>query len=112
MNSIGSVIPVKNETIAEPANNAATLFFCTSPFALNHIAAAIAGNPNIITGKNPAWNVPAVLPIASPLRNMNISPLITEPSALTCSPPRAENQNNVFGTWCNPNGINNLFIRP
>ena len=79
MNSIGSVIPVKNETIAEPANNAATLCFCTSPLALNQIAAANAGNPNIITGKNPAWNVPEVLAapaisLTSPDRNKNISP--------------------------------------
>ena len=111
------MIPVKNETIAEPANNAATLFFCTSPLALNHIAAASAGNPNIITGKNPAWKVPDVFTapaesVKSPFRNIKISPSITAPLWLIISPPSDENQNNVFGTWCSPNGIRSLFTRP
>ena len=58
-NSIGSVIPVKNDTNADPANREATFAFCPSPLALYQIAAARAGNPNIIAGKNPDWNVPA-----------------------------------------------------
>ena len=94
---------MKNETIAEPANNEATLLFCTSPFALNHIAAASAGNPNIMIGKNPAWKVPAefatpLISFKSPLRNMKISPSTAVPSTLVICPPSDENQNNVFGT--------------
>ncbi len=73
-NSIGSVIPVKNETIAEPNSSEATRFFCTSPSALNQKAAANAGRPNIITGKNPDWNVPAVFPFAAPFKKIKISP--------------------------------------
>ena len=76
---------------------------------MNQIAAAIAGNPNIIVGKNPDMNVPAGLTpspatYAGALANIEISPL-TPPK----SPPNPVVQTGIFRTWCNPNGINILL---
>lgn len=78
---------------------------------MNQIAAAIAGNPNIIVGKNPAWNVPEGLisfPIvAGAFRNIMISP-----SCPPHEPPTDVNHNGVLITWCNPNGIRSLLRTP
>ena len=59
VNSIGSVIPVKNEVNAADAIIPATYFFF-SGFASCTIAKAAAGSPNIINGNLPVINVPAV----------------------------------------------------
>lgn len=116
-NSIGSVIPVKNETNADPANSEATLAFCPSPLALNQIAAANAGKPNIITGKNPDWNVPdGLIDVITPLASYNAAgapaKMFRSPALPPQSPPTDVNHNGVLITWCSPNGINNLFIIP
>ena len=115
-NSIGSVIPVKNETSAEPANNDATLAFCACPLALNQIATAIAGNPNIIVGKNPDWNVPDGLISTTPAALTNVAGACANTLMSPCTPPQSapspENHRGAFITWCNPNGISNLLIIP
>ena len=116
-NSIGSVIPVKNETNAEPANRDATLVLCVAPSALNQIAAANAGNPNIMIGKNPDWNVPAgliavITPLASVKKAGACPKILISPSNPPNDPPTDENHTGKLITWCNPNGINNLLIIP
>ena len=118
-NSIGSVIPVKNETSADPANSEATLAFCFCPSALNQIAAAIAGSPNIIVRKNPDWNVPALLmcvtafaPVPSIQEAGTCPKILISPATPCCVPPTSVNQTGALITWCNPNGISNLLMIP
>ncbi|CEY76860.1 Uncharacterised protein [Streptococcus pneumoniae] len=105
-NSIGSVIPVKNEVNARPANIPVTALRF-SGLAAAIIAKHAAGKPNIITGKKPVINIPAVL---SPARKRAISPLTTLPAAFVKSPNT--NQKYVFITWCKPIGINKRFNKP
>ena len=71
--------------------------------AVWYIAKAAAGNPNIITGKNPAIYIPVwpkIPPSAVP-QNLAISFI-----------PATSNQNTEFNAWWRPNGINILFEKP
>src|SRR5690625_1249406 len=69
-NSIGSVTPVTNEvSAAEIMMPPTTLRF--SGFAVRQMANAAAGSANIMIGKKPVVNVPAV---GSPARNRGMSP--------------------------------------
>ncbi|CJW52697.1 Uncharacterised protein [Streptococcus pneumoniae] len=57
-NSIGSVIPVKNEVNARPPNIPVTILRF-SGLAAAIIAKHAAGKPNIMIGKKPVINIPA-----------------------------------------------------
>ena len=71
LNSIGSVTPVRNEVSASEASMPPTAAR-RSGRALRHIARHAAGRPNIITGKKPLMNAPAV---GSPAKKRFRSPV-------------------------------------
>ena len=62
MNSIGSVIPVKNDVNAAAPNNEPTNYFF-SGLAHLYIANAAPGKPNIMNGNLPAINLVVPLTI-------------------------------------------------
>lgn len=80
--------------------------------ALNQIAAAIAGSPNIIVGKNPPWNVPEGLIDPSANTAGAFRKTLISPCCPPKSPPIFVNHRGVLTTWCNPNGINILLMNP
>jgi hypothetical protein len=61
VNSIGSVIPVKNEVAPAEATNEAAIFLFSFGAAVT-IAAAAAGKPNIMNGYLPCMYCPALTP--------------------------------------------------
>ncbi len=58
MNSIGSVIPVRN-AVKATLKSIPAIAFLFSGLAVLYIAKATAGNPNINIGKNPVMKIPA-----------------------------------------------------
>ncbi|MNC77846.1 hypothetical protein D3C75_1299130 [compost metagenome] len=58
-NSTGSVTPVKN-AVKPTESNAPPIRGRRSLGAAKYIASAAPGRPNIVTGKKPAMNIPAV----------------------------------------------------
>ena len=69
-NSSGSVTPVRKEHSAAESMMPPTAFFWTG-LASCQIASAAAGSANIMIGKKPVMNVPAV---GSPCRKRWMSP--------------------------------------
>ena len=63
-NSMGSVMPVKNDATA-PARRRLAAVFLRSEEAALYIAKAPATRPNIITGKKPVMYIP-VVPFTAP----------------------------------------------
>ncbi len=71
------------------------------------MASAAAGSANIMIGKKPDWNWPAV---GSPARKRGMSPCTMEPSGLVNSPNW--NQTKVFSSWCMPISSSARLNRP
>ena len=92
-NSIGSVIPVKKEVSAIDSSKP-PMAFLRAVLAVAIMANAAAGKPNIIMGKNPAINGPA---IGSPAKKRVKSPCNTveTPSFITSKSPNW-NQTKLF----------------
>ncbi len=106
VNSIGSVMPVTNEVSAsETIMPVTALRRCG--LAQCAIASAAAGSPNIMIGKKPDMNWPA---LGSPAKNRAMSPCTTSPEAFVKSP--SWNQATVLRNWCMPTGISARLIRP
>lgn len=85
-NSIGSVIPVKNEVKAIDSS-APAIFGRLPGLAARYIANATAGNPNIIIGKQPAMKLPAV---GAPAKNLGKSPRTISPVTGLVYSPKAK----------------------
>ena len=74
-NSSGSVTPVTND-VSAAANRMEPATLRLRGSAWRHMASAAAGSPNIITGKKPVMNMPA---LGSPCRKRLMSPWYTWP---------------------------------
>ena len=88
-NSMGSVMPVKNDATAPARRRLAALFLRLSLAAL-YIANAPATSPNIITGKKPVMYIP-VTPLTAPS-----PPDQNSPRSLM---PAVSNQKTAFSAW-------------
>ncbi|SCE29256.1 hypothetical protein GA0115246_1138716 [Streptomyces sp. SolWspMP-sol7th] len=100
------MIPVTNEVSATDSISPPTsLRRCG--FAQCVIASAAAGSANIMIGKNPVRNCPA---LGSPARKRLMSPCTMSPSAALKSPNW--NHTNVFRNWCSPTTSSARFATP